>query len=82
MCDVLFGTGSTVNILGKDTLVNYLGIHERFIQVKTNGIKGIKLITGQKISNLGNVQLSTELLNYESVESMQLYQIQRLRLKP
>ena len=33
-CDVLFDAGSTVNILGKETLSGYLGIPDRFIQVK------------------------------------------------
>ena len=68
-CHALFNTGSTVNILGKNTLIKYLGIPDRFIQVKTGEVKAIKVITGQKISNLGNVQLSTELLGYKSVES-------------
>ena len=34
VCNVLFDTGSTVNIMGKDTLSGYLGIPDRFIQVK------------------------------------------------
>ena len=68
-CDVLFDTGSTVNIMGKETLSEYLGIPDRFIQVKAGQVKAIQGITGQKISNVGNVQLSTELLGHKSVES-------------
>ena len=64
--DALFDTGSTVNILDYETLVNHLEIPKQFIQNKSTGIRGI---TGQKVSNVGNVQLQTELLNYKSGES-------------
>ena len=64
--DALFDTGSTVNILDYETLVNHLEIPKQFIQNKSTGIRGI---TGQKVSNVGNVQLQTELLNYKSAES-------------
>ena len=65
-CNVLFDTGSTVNILGRETLVDYLGVPEKFIQGQLTGIKGI---SGQRILNQGNVQLPTEMLGYKSVES-------------
>ena len=59
----------TLNILWKDTLSRYLEIPVRFTQVKTGQVKAIQGITGQKISNMGNVQLSTELLGHKSVGS-------------
>ena len=52
--DALFNTGSTVNILDYKTLVNHLEMPKQFIQNKDSRIGGI---TGQKVSNIGNVQL-------------------------
>ena len=45
-CDVLFDTGSTVNIVGKEVLSGYMGIPNRFIQVKTGQVKAIQVIIG------------------------------------
>lgn len=44
--DVLFDTGSTVNILDYETLVKHLAISQNFIQGNVTGIKGI---TGQQV---------------------------------
>ena len=68
VCDVMFDTDSTVNILGKETLSGFLGIPIRFIQVKAGQVKAIQGIAGQKISNIGNVQLNTELLGHNSAK--------------
>ena len=64
--DTLFDTGSTVNNLDYKNLVNHLEIPKQFIQNKSTGIR---VITGQKVSNIGKVQLQTELLNYKSAKS-------------
>ena len=58
-CDMLFDTGSTVNILGRETLVKHLGISEKFIQGNLAGIKGI---TGQRIMTQGDVQITSNML--------------------
>ena len=65
-CGVLFDTGNTVNIISKETLVDDLGLPDHAIGGPTTRIKGI---TGQKITNLGSVNLSTELIGYKSNET-------------
>ena len=62
----MFDTGSTVNILDYNTLVNHLEVPRQFIQTTSTGIRGI---TGQQVTNIGNVQLQTELLKHRSAES-------------
>ena len=62
---VLFDTGSTVNIISKGAVVDDLGIPNHAIGGLTTRTKGI---TGQKITNLGNINLSTELLGFKSNE--------------
>ena len=51
-CMLFFFVGNTVNIFVKDTFSRYMGIFDRFIQVKTGQVKEIQGITRQKISNL------------------------------
>ena len=68
-CVVLLDTGSTVNVVGHDVLREHLKIPNKFLQRDPEKLGKISGITGQKISNVGNIQLQTDFLGHKSVEN-------------